>query len=339
MVACAALGASAGFSAATAGATTQPASWTHLNANPSPGIRAGSAMAFDPVTNQLVVFSGTADGAHSKASTWVRTNGVWTHEHPATSPSGRATATMAWDAQTNQLLLFGGSTGIHMSDEINDTWVWTGSNWQQLFPTNVPVPSLGPVMAYDSATSQLVLYAEGQNIRGQVLDTMWTWNGSDWIQSLPLQMPTNRWGGAEMAYDTATSQLVLFGGYSGAIVHGKAVAIYLNDTWIWTGKTWVRQTPAKSPPASAWGSMATDPVTGNVTFFGGYNGVTATGQTYAQTWSWGGTTWSRIQTAIKPGARDFASAAADPSMNQLVLLGGYNKSSAAYLGDEWAFAG
>ena len=46
---------------------------------------------------------------------------------------------------------------------------------------------------------------------------------------------------ASMAYDPATSQLVLFGG------HGAAAS--LGDTWTWDGTTWTQQTPATSPTA------------------------------------------------------------------------------------------
>lgn len=325
-----------------AGAVPHSPSWVHLVTPRSPGVRAGAAMAYDPATNQVVAFGGTSNGSTSTATTWLRTNGVWTKAHPATSPPGLATATMAWDAQTNQMLLFGGSTGIHVGDESTQTWLWTGSNWQLLAPAHSPPPSIGPVMADDVQTGQMILFVEGQDFSNSAQDTMWIWDGSNWSQFLPGpgQMPTVRWGGAQMAYDAATQQLLLFGGYSGVYnSHHVIVPVYLNDTWVWQTKKWVKLSPSVSPPAMAWSSMASDPVSGALILFGGFNGSVGKGRTLNQTWAWNGASWNRIMTPVSPGRRAFASATTDPSQGQLLLLGGYLKSTSTYLGDIWAFSG
>jgi galactose oxidase-like protein len=52
-----------------------------------------------------------------------------------------------------------------------------------------------------------------------------------------------------MAYDAATSTVVLFGG-SGKM-HPD-----LGDTWTWGGSTWTKQAPATSPHAREFASMA-----------------------------------------------------------------------------------
>src|SRR5439155_20190387 len=47
--------------------------------------------------------------------------------------------------------------------------------------------------------------------------------------------------GASMAYDAATSNMVLFGGLNSS-------SRALGDTWTWNGTTWTKQAPAASPP-------------------------------------------------------------------------------------------
>ena len=89
-----------------------------------------------------------------------------------------------------------------------------------------------------------------------------------------------------MAYDPATGQLVLFGGYERRR--------YLDDTWTWNGTTWTQQSPATSPPARDGASMAYDPGTGQLVLFGGYG---TRHSLYNDTWTWNGTTW----TAAVPG--------------------------------------
>jgi hypothetical protein len=82
-------------------------------------------------------------------------------------------------------------------------------------------------MAYDAARENVVLLApEG---------TTWTWDGSTWTERFPTESPPAS-GEAAMAYDAATSSVVLFGGD------------LLAETWTWDGTDWVRMEPASRPP-------------------------------------------------------------------------------------------
>ena len=98
-----------------------------------------------------------------------------------------------------------------------------------------------------------------------------------------------------MAYDSATGNVVLFGGY------GKTGYInnvgYLADTWAWNGTTWTQQSPVTSPPPRESASMAYDTVTGNLVLFGGLSA----GGSLADTWVWNGTTWTQQSPATAPG--------------------------------------
>jgi hypothetical protein len=62
-----------------------------------------------------------------------------------------------------------------------------------------------------------------------------------------------------MAYDAATGQLVLFGGFVGGT--------YLNDTWTWDGTNWTQQNPTTSPSPREGLSMAYDDAIGLVVLF------------------------------------------------------------------------
>jgi len=79
-----------------------------------------------------------------------------------------------------------------------------------------------------------------------------------------------------MAYDTATGNVVLFGGYSGST--------WFTDTWTWDGSAWTQQAPPASPPGRAGGSMAYDAATSTVVAFGGQN---RHGELFSGTWTWG----------------------------------------------------
>ena len=64
-----------------------------------------------------------------------------------------------------------------------------------------------------------------------------------------------------MAYDAATSTVVLFGGYTGTK--------YLNDTWSWNGTAWSQLSPGTSPGIRAFTSVAYDAPRSTILVFGG----------------------------------------------------------------------
>jgi hypothetical protein len=99
--------------------------------------------------------------------------------------------------------------------------------------------------------------------------------GPTWAS--PNATPSGRYRHAA-AYDEGRGRMVVFGGSDGAVA--------LNDTWEHDGSTWIRRTPATSPPASTDATMTYDPVRG-VTWLatGGGGG--------ADVWKWDGDEWAQ----------------------------------------------
>ncbi len=120
-----------------------------------------------------------------------------------------------------------------------------------------------------------------------------------------------------MAYDAATSKVVLFGGSSGNGV--------LGDTWTWDGSTWTQQSPTTSPPADYTGSMAYDPATGQLVLFGG---TPLLNQTWTYGYSPSITTQPSSQSVVRGGSLTFTAAATGspiPTVQwQLSVDGGHN---------------
>ena len=118
-------------------------------------------------------------------------------------------------------MLFGGST---TSGDVNDTWVWDGTNWTQKFPPVSPPTRSSYAVAYDTAQSQVVIM--GGTDTGTTSST-WTWDGTTWTHQFPVTRPPERTESA-MVYDANQSQVVLFGGFG--ITN---LGAHLNDTWVW----------------------------------------------------------------------------------------------------------
>ncbi|MGA3220719.1 MAG: hypothetical protein ABSE77_16855, partial [Acidimicrobiales bacterium] len=98
-----------------------------------------------------------------------------------------------------------------------------------------------------------------------------------------------------MAYDGATRQIVLFGGYG-------ASPGTLSDTWTWNGHNWTEAHPFTSPGDLQLASMAYDPATSQLVLFGGYDNVPG-GLASGATWTWNGHNWTEAHPSTSPPAR------------------------------------
>ena len=239
-------------------------------------------MVFDPATKQLLLFGGSATtGTGFSNQTWTWNGSNWTQLHPATSPPGREDQQMAYDAATKTVILF---SGFHGTGYWDDTWSWNGTTWTRLSPATSPSGRDSAAFAYDPATSQMILFG-GFRGTGFAPGDTWTWTGTTWTQLSPAHSPGIEVFARQAAYDTASKQLLFFGGDAG---HNT----FLNTIWTWTGTDWRQLSPATSPPPRAYGAMTFDSATGQVVLFSGSENALVSFPT--TTWAWNGSTWSQI---------------------------------------------
>lgn len=283
-------------------------------------------MAYDPATRTMLLFSGDSNRMGSAGyldDTWSWNGTSWSKLSPSASPPARTGALMAYDPTTKTVLLFGGFglvSGGPPADGgtysgFSDTWSWNGTTWTKLSPASNPgSDSLeSDSMAYDPATKTVLLFDGGEcNSCGGQGQT-WSWNGATWTRlSPPTSPPASGWSSA-MAYDPATATMLLFDGGECSPCSGLK-----GQTWSWNGTTWARLFSPASPRASGGWSMAYDPATATVLLFGGmgygYPAVTA----LDETWSWSGTTWTKLSPAGSPPPGG-ASMAYDPGMKAMLF--------------------
>lgn len=213
-----------------------------------------------------------------------------------------------------EALLFG---GVGPSGPSNDTWVWKAGCWTQLTPAHIPPKvTSDPAIAYDAVHKVLVMYGDYWSSAGPT-DGTWIWDGTDWQ---PQTAVGPQFVGAE-AYDPSSQRVLLF-------------AEGTNQTWSWDGAQWQKLSPVNEPGARQGGvSMSFDPATGKVVLFGG---IGLNHEYLADTWSWDGSTWSRLSPAASPPGRAYAVLVPYSAMHQLLLIGGEN---GAVLSDAWKWNG
>jgi hypothetical protein len=161
----------------------------------------------------------------------------------------------------------------------------------------------------------------------------WLWDGRRWTSITPTSTPPNR-NGAAAAYDPATHLVMLFGG-TGPIV-GQAVQQF-NDTWAWTGATWLRLDTggAHGPPVGGGAQMAYDDARQQMILVT-YKGTLTT----AETWIWYGSGWRHQPNGDLAATVFGATMAYDTESRAVVLVSpviGDNSHTATYRwnGSSW----
>jgi len=196
--------------------------WTRQFPTTSPPARFGASMAYDAATGTVVLFGGLSSSDRALGDTWTWNGTTWAKQAPATSPPARGAASMAYDAATGTVVLFG---GFGRAQYLGDTWTWDGTTWTKRAPATSPPAREGASIAYDAATSTVVLFGGDNGFIPVVYNGTWIWDGTTWTRQFPTTSPAARLG-ASMAYDAATSNVVLFGGEP-------ATGPAFGDTWTW----------------------------------------------------------------------------------------------------------
>jgi hypothetical protein len=149
-------------------------------------------------------------------------------------------------------------------------------------------------MAYDPDRNLVVLFGGWGDAGGtdwESLNDMWVWDGADWEQQFPANLPPARFG-ASLVYNNVKHSMLLFGGGVGGGL--------LDDTWIWDGTDWSEQQPAHHPPARADFGMAYDESRQMVVLYGGQLQALADP---TETWAWDGDDWELLPTIQSPPER------------------------------------
>jgi hypothetical protein len=267
------------------------------------------AHAYDTTHDKLLIFGGSAEYVNDQ---WIYSNQTWEWDGktwrnvsplPENGPVARTSTSMAYDEKRGVVVLYG---GYGRSGALCDTWEWDGAAWHGLCPPDCPGARYAHEMYYDPIREKVVLYGGyDDNIH---FNDAWEWDGytwtkielegtspsassyalsynpdemfafgllsgfpggtwmfkdSQWTRLHPDIEPSNRTG-ARLAYDPQKKVFVTFGGLS----YGD----YLNDTWLFDGKRWVRYTNTTLQPSNRTNTaLWYDEARQRIMLFGGYD--------------------------------------------------------------------
>ncbi|MCK5941828.1 MAG: hypothetical protein KAI24_07680, partial [Planctomycetes bacterium] len=281
-----------GFSTGTGPASTAAWTWDGQTLQPlhgelRPASRHNAMFAEDLSTGDLVVFGGTL-GTTLFGDTWTFDGDRWHERQPATTPPARSGAVAVTELAAGRVLMFG---GFAQGTFLGDLWSWDGNDWTQLMPAGPsPSPRQFAAMAFDPTTGSVLLFGGSTGPvwqSGGVSGDTWRWNGASWTQ-LPVTGPAPR-EQAAMMFDSATGDMLLWGGRDGA-----TAADQMDDFWRFDGTSWQQIVTATVPPPLFYPSLFLDPSTGQIGLAGASPG---TGNEF---WSFDGVDWSQQQPPTDP---------------------------------------
>ena len=160
---------------------------------------------------------------------------------------------MLYDPVRQQIVMFGGYSPSSPY-QLNDTWVWNGTDLGLSFSGPLPPIRANAVAAFDTVNQLMVMFG-GTNYQGELNDT-WVWNGTDWTQQFPLTSPPARDSQA-MAYDPVRQQTVMFGGAESPQA-GDPGGTWYQDTWTGTARTGTYRTsrrPRSTAAVRPWSTI------------------------------------------------------------------------------------
>ncbi len=211
-----------------------------------------------------------------------------------------------------------------------------------------PPSVLSAVMAYVPDTARIVMFG-GWDRRG-VQDGTWVLDlvAGQWRDVSPLPSPPGRVAGAH-AFDTKRSRLLVYGGaterlrFCSPIPRCSPHAV--GDTWWYdpAANEWTEvSAPGPSPRVGA--AMAYDAAGDRFVLFGGGEFLASQqGNAFGDTWVFDpdGETWERLDPAVSPPDRVFATMGYDADSERVLLWGGATPGEDddglwAFAGDEWA---
>lgn len=207
---------------------------------------------------------------------------------------------LAYDPIHRQVVLF---------NQLGQTWLWSGSGWDEAHPSHSPSGRIGAAMAWDPRLNAMLLFGGFVGEHGQPRDT-WTWDGSSW-RKLDAGVGAPPGGWAAMAYDVLHREMVL-------VVAPGAQGTVTTETWSWDGTRWkARPTEGQTAPGGSRSSLVFDPSKQVILAASLRCGSTTCA---SETLTWDGSRWRHLTPRHAPDPSAYMEVLRDPASHRILLL-------------------
>jgi len=178
--------------------------WSSV-AGSAPGVRYGTAMAYDPVRDRVVLFGGR-DAFDYLTDTWEWNGATSTWSKVTTStmtPEARDTPSLVYDPNRGRIVMFGGALS---GNAVNSTWEFDGAQW-------IRTPALSPGRAHPASMfhelhNAIVSWGGFGNPGGFYAQETWELTPSGWSELLLARSPAA--GESVGVYEATSARATVF---------------------------------------------------------------------------------------------------------------------------------
>ncbi len=316
--------------------------WTELSPAANPVGRRAHSMTYDDESDRIVLFGGSDDADIALGDVWHfdYNTETWSQATPDYGPYARLRHTLAYDSESDVVIAFGGThTSYYEGPMIaNDTtWAYDANeeHWRQISPITQAERN-DIMMAFDSESNMTIIFGGRDNMPATKIakDITWAYDASidAYFNMSPVLTPGPKSNGF-MVYDAQSDVCVVFGGFNDS---NDAVASA--ETWLYdfNTNTWTNASPATNPPARYVHRMAYDSKSDRTILFGGFDGSSL----YGDTWAYDveANTWEEMTPATSPSGRVDHWMSYDWESDRVILFGGQPTSGyISHTNDTWAY--
>lgn len=230
---------------------------------PRPMGLTSAAIAYDTVSDALILFGGRDAEGELRGETWELSGPGPCWIRRAAGPQARTGHVMGAAPNGLGVVLFGGVTEDTAGNPVllDDTWLFDTQegSWAELTPADHPSARGQATVAFDDVRRRLWLFG-GETATG-LNDELWYLEIDtstipvtlEWVQQTSVSSPERR-KAAALAFDPVSRKLVLFGGEDRGVV----VTPPANDPGRVRNDLWAFDVDDDQPALSDWNRLAID---------------------------------------------------------------------------------
>ena len=203
--------------------------------------------------------------------------------------------------------------------------------------------------AYDSESDIIILFSGDSGPYQKIFNDTWAYNynTNTWTNITTPESKIVARLGAEMAYDSESDRIIVFGGWKWEPSH----SIYqdktdVGETWSYdyNNNTWTNHTTENSPPFRGACSMSYDEANDRMIMFGGFDsemyfGPDDTMPFYNDTWAYdyNTNTWTNMRPSVCPPSLGNHQSVFDSESNKTILFGGRPWKNSYNVDETWVY--
>jgi hypothetical protein len=272
------------------------------------------SLFYDPVSQRVLMFGGSDSDEMYEYRDF-----QWHSISPPSKPSARSGALTVYSSKEKGVILYGGTYTDGSMTFLTDTWFWRGHTWTKTATAGPSFVLSRMNITADPLNGEVVMFrADDSN------NHVWFYSGNTWYKQEKADFKSS----GQNVWDENRKRVVKFIYSCGATFTNPQ-----SCTWEWNGKKWSKvhdMTQGDPGPKSKDDNfnLIYDCVNNKTLLL-----ITDKATNLRETWSWNGSSWTKLSVTSAPYPQQHASWACDSSNNRVVI---WDRGMNVWNGTSWS---